>query len=116
MHNKNYGYAFFEEDEEIDYKGLINELRQKDINEKNIDFQSFCIPIQQFTTRMKGDNRYCMCDTKAACPLVYCLFEHAHIALFIVTNNNIHVRVPVLPNKSHSIINDKDGLFVLVHE
>ena len=23
-------------DEEIDYKGLINELRQKDINEKNI--------------------------------------------------------------------------------
>ena len=36
MHNKNYGYAFFEEDEEIDYKGLINELRQKDINEKNI--------------------------------------------------------------------------------
>ncbi len=36
MHNKNYGYAFFEEDEEIDYKGFVNELRLKDVSEKNI--------------------------------------------------------------------------------
>ena len=36
IHNKNYGYAFFEEDEEIDYEGFLKELKSKDTSSRDI--------------------------------------------------------------------------------
>lgn len=36
IHNKQFDYAYFEEDEEIDYKGFVKELKSRDINDKDI--------------------------------------------------------------------------------